>query len=147
MDVARDAVPLLRAAFNAQARARLGPESPRPTLKPDLEVALPDLDIELAHWMTYLGPHGIGNPGPLFLSRGVTLDSAKVVGEKHLKASLTQERTRLDAIGFGLAERFDLATLGAEPHDALFRLERNEWQGRVRPQARLVDLRRSDGPG
>ncbi len=144
MDLARAAVPELKAAFNSAARRRLEPEQLRPTLKPDLELSLPDIDLQLVHWMSYLGPHGMGNPGPLFLSRAVSLDAPRVVGENHLKASVVQGHARLDAIGFGLADRFPIDSLGPEPHDVLFRLERNEWRGTARPQARLIDLHPSD---
>lgn len=143
MDVDRDAVPQFKVAFNAAARRRLEAHQLRPTLRPDLEVALPDIDLQLIHWMEYLGPHGMGNPGPLFLARAVSLGSARVVGKSHLKVRVGQGRTRLDAIGFGLADRIDVDSLGSDPHDVLFRLERNEWKGTTRPQARLVDLRRS----
>ncbi len=145
MDVDRAAVPELRAAFNSAARRRLEPEQLRLTLKPDLELSLADIDLQLVHWMGYLGPHGMGNPGPLFLSRAVGLEAPKVVGEHHLKTSVVQGRARLDAIGFGLADRFPIDSLGPELHDVLFRLERNEWRGTARPQARLIDLRLSDG--
>jgi single-stranded-DNA-specific exonuclease len=143
MDVDRDAVPQFKVAFNAAARRRLEAHQLRPTWRPDLEVALPDIDLQLIHWMEYLGPHGMGNPGPLFLAREVSLGSARVVGKSHLKVRVGQGRTRLDAIGFGLADRIDVDSLGSDPHDVLFRLERNEWKGTTRPQARLVDLRRS----
>ena len=141
MDLDAGAVDAFREAFNAAARRRLTPDHLQPMLRPDIELPLLDVDLQLVHWMTYLGPHGIGNPGPLFLSRGVTLERAKVVGENHLKVAFVQGRARLDAIGFGLADRFPVAGLGSGPHDVLFRLERNEWQGTARPQARLVDVR------
>lgn len=146
MDLPRAEVGAFRRAFNEAARRRLGAEPPRPTLHPDVELALTDADLQLVHWMGYLGPHGIGNPGPLFLSRGVAIERPSVVGENHLKAAVVQERTRLEAIGFGLADRHPVSSFGDAPHDVLFRLERNEWNGRVSAQARLVDLRRSGSP-
>jgi len=143
MDVSRDALPAFRKAFNEAVRARVGPEDLRPSLRPDVEVDLAAANADLAHWLSYLGPHGVGNPGPLFLARGVTLERAKVVGEGHLKATLARAGSRLDGIGFGLAERHVPTELAKRPHDVLFRLELNEWQGAVRPQAKLVDLRPS----
>ncbi|MEQ1856910.1 MAG: single-stranded-DNA-specific exonuclease RecJ [Longimicrobiales bacterium] len=143
MDVARGALPDFRRAFNQAARARLGPDDLRPALRPDLAIELAAVDAELTHWLSYLGPYGIGNPGPLFLARGVALDRPKVVGDGHLKVALSKEGSRLDAIGFGLAQRHDPSTLAQGPHDVLFRLELNEWQGVQRPQAKLVDLRRT----
>jgi single-stranded-DNA-specific exonuclease len=144
MDVDRQAIPALRHAFNEAAARRLQPDQLRPVLTPDVELRLSDADLQLVHWMGYLGPHGIGNPGPLFLARDVAFDRPKVVGDGHLKLVVVQAQARLDAIGFGLAERFPVESLGARPHDVLFRLERNEWRGAVRPQARLIDVRPSE---
>lgn len=141
MDLDRDAVPAFRVAFNEVARARLTAEHLRPTLRPDLVLPVDEIDLELVHWMSYLGPHGIGNPGPLFLGRDVALSGAREVGEGHLKVSLVTDRARVEAIGFGLAERHPPGSLGGGPYDAVFRLERNEWRGVAKAQARLVDLR------
>lgn len=141
MDVAREALPAFREAFNAAARARLAADDLRPSLRPDIEVDLEAVDADLAHWLAYLGPHGIGNPGPLFLASGVALERAKRVGDGHLKVALVAGSARLDAIGFGMAERHAPVSSGDERYDVLFRLELNEWQGVTRPQAKLVDLR------
>lgn len=147
MDLARDALPAFRDAFNEVARRRLGGEDLRPVLRPDLEVDLHEVDLELVRWMSYLGPYGMGNPGPLLVARRVELSEPRVVGQGHLKVALSSGPTRLDAIGFSLAERRPPDSLGAGAHDVLFRLERNEWRGVPRPQARLVDLRPSTTVG
>ena len=143
MDLERGAVSDFRYVFNEVARERLTPEDLHPVLRPDLSLALTEIDLELVHWLAYLGPHGMGNPGPLFLAPSVTLSGARTVGEGHLKVSLGTGRGRLEAIGFGLAERHPPESLGERPHDVLFRLERNEWRGVAKPQARLADLRPS----
>jgi single-stranded-DNA-specific exonuclease len=146
MDVDRAAVAALRDAFNAEARAALGPDDLQPLLRPDLELSLASVDLELVHWLGYLEPHGIGNPRPLFLARGVGLSGARVVGEGHLKVILEAGGGRLDAIGFGLADRHPPETLGTGRCDVLLKLERNEYRGVARPQARIVDLRPSGTP-
>lgn len=144
LDIDREALPAFREAFNAAARERLQGTDLRPTLRPDVELDLRCADLQLAHWLSYLGPHGIGNPGPLFLARGVSLERARVVGQNHLKATLRLDGSSLEAIGFGLAERHPVESIGAGPHDVLFRLESNHWRGVTRPQARFVDLRPSE---
>jgi single-stranded-DNA-specific exonuclease len=146
MDIDEAALPAFRDDFNATARARLAPESLRPLLRPDLELTLSDADLELAHWLSYLGPHGMGNPGPLFLARNVTLERPRLLKEAHLKACLATESGRLQAIGFGMAERHPPEAVAASRWDVLFRLERNEWRGRESAQARLIDLRRASAP-
>ena len=146
MDIEEAALPAFRDDFNATARARLTAESLRPALRPDLELCLSAADLELARWLSYLGPHGIGNPGPLFLARNVTLESPRLVKEAHLKACLTADGGRLEAIGFGMAERHSPESVGASRWDVLFRLECNEWRGSASAQARLVDMRPAGAP-
>jgi single-stranded-DNA-specific exonuclease len=141
MDLARESVADFRIAFNGAARARLSADHLRPVLRPDIEIDLGVVDRSLVHWLSYLGPHGVGNPGPLFVTRNVRLDRPRAVGEGHLKAALTTGGGRLDAIGFHMAGEHGPDTIAGKPYDALFRLELNEWQGVERPQAKLVDLR------
>ncbi|MGE0160100.1 MAG: single-stranded-DNA-specific exonuclease RecJ [Gemmatimonadales bacterium] len=141
MDLARASLTDFRVAFNEAARARLTADHLRPALRPDIEMDLAAVDTKLVHWLSYLGPHGVGNPGPLFVARNVTLERPRRVGEGHLKATLTAGTGRLDAIGFGLAERHAPDDVIGRAYDALFKLELNEWQGVAAPQARLVDLR------
>jgi single-stranded-DNA-specific exonuclease len=145
MDLGREALADFRAAFNAAARARLGPDDLRPALRPDVELNLGAVDADLTHWLSYLGPHGMGNPGPLFLAREVSFERPRLVGDRHLKASLAAHGSRLDAIGFGLAVRYPPAALGDRHFDVLFKLELNEWKGVARPQAKLVDMRPAMG--
>jgi single-stranded-DNA-specific exonuclease len=145
MDLSRESLADFRVAFNAAARARLSDDHLRPALRPDIELDLAAVDGKLVHWLSYLGPHGVGNPGPLFAARNVSLDRPRRVGDGHLKATLTSGTGRLDAIGFGFAEQRAPETMAGRPHDVLFKLELNEWQGVASPQARLVDLRPSNG--
>jgi single-stranded-DNA-specific exonuclease len=145
MDLATDDIDAFRSAFNREARARLAPELLRPVLRPDADLELGSADERLAHWLTYLGPHGIGNPGPLFRARALEVGPSREVGTGHLKTVLRRNGAALDAIGFRMIERFAPDTLGRGRWDALFRLERNEWRGRVSAQARLVDLRPAEG--
>jgi single-stranded-DNA-specific exonuclease len=141
MDVDGTAVPALRESFDQEARRRLEPEDLSPVLRSDLELELNDVNLELVHWLDYLGPHGMGNPRPVFLVRGARLEGARAVKDEHLKLSLRVGDETLDAIGFGLVRRHPPDQLATGPHDVLLRLERNEWRGVARPQAQLLDLR------
>jgi hypothetical protein len=72
----------------------------------------------------------------VFGIRQVELRQVQVVGQGHLKGVLHGGGTWVEAIGFQMADR--LGGLGAGPVDAAVRLERNEFQGRSRLQARLM---------
>jgi single-stranded-DNA-specific exonuclease len=148
LDILTDRIPAFRAAFNREARARLESTDLRPVLSPDLEVTLDDLSEDLFRLMRHLGPHGIGNPRPVFLLRGATLpQGAREVGSGHIKTRLRHGTSELEAIGFRLAERLPPETLGRGPVDALFHLQENEYRGRRTLQASLRDLRPADPQG
>lgn len=141
MEIRPGALEDFRLAFNESARSRLGHQSLQPVLRPDLDIELEEVNLKLVHWLSYLSPHGIGNPAPLFRVRDVSINAPRIVGDNHLKAELRTSGARLDAIGFGFIDRFDPKSLTEGKWDVLFRLERNEWRGDVRVQARLSDLR------
>jgi single-stranded-DNA-specific exonuclease len=148
MDLARESLEPFREAFNAEARRRLIGHELTPELTLDLELDLADADLELADLFRYLGPHGIGNPRPVFLARSVRIvGEPRQVGQGHLKLSLEAAGVTRPAIGFGLAERLPPDALTGRRADAVFQLVPNEYQGRRTAQLRLIDLRPLDGAG
>jgi len=145
MDIAADRIDSFREAFNAEARERLGGEVPHPTLRPELEVQLPELTEQAAHLLSYFGPFGIGNPSPVFLARGVDLlGPAREVGKGHLKLRLSQRGHSLDAIGFNLVHRVSPESLGTGPVDLVFKLKLSFFRGRRQVEAHILDVRPSD---
>jgi single-stranded-DNA-specific exonuclease len=146
MDVKRDALPAFRAAFEQEARARLAGSELRPTLRVDLELSPAEATLPLVERLRYLGPHGMGNPRPTFLGRGLELaEPPRVVGSGHLRLRLRGDGCKLDGIGFRMAERVPPEALGAGPVDAVFQLHADDYRGEVRVQAKLLDVRPSDG--
>ena len=80
MDVAREALPALREAFSITASQQFSMDELRPELFVDLEIGLESIDLQLIHWLKYLGPHGIGNASPVFIIREVAFKQTKIVG-------------------------------------------------------------------
>ena len=144
MDLRRENLGAFREAFNREARRTLGGQELRPSLRVDLEVELGEMTQEVFGFLQYVGPHGIGNPRPVFLARRVALaGSPRVVGAGHLKLRLRQGGSELEAIGFGLADRVDSKALGSGPVDVVFHLQENEFGGSRTLQASVKDLRPS----
>jgi single-stranded-DNA-specific exonuclease len=144
IEVARENLPAFRAAFNAAARDELAGADLRPSLTVDVEIRLDEVTWDLHRYLRHLGPHGIGNPQPLFLTRGVTFPRpGRVVGTGHLKARLRQGATDLEAIGFRLADRLRPEVIGQGPFDVVYQLRTNDYRGTRSLQAHLKDLRRS----
>ena len=139
--IARDRVAEFTQCFNAVARARLTPADLVPELRADLEVELREVDDRLEELLRYVEPCGIGNPSPVLVARGVRLAAPpKVVGKDGLRLRLEQQGTELTALGWGMAARAPELAAGATIEVA-FRLERDEWNGESRLQARLADFR------
>ena len=142
MDIQRDRVPAFRDAFQDVAGRRLGSMELRPVLHVDLEVALGEVDFDLHRYATYLGPHGRGNPEPLYVARAVRVaGSPRVLTGGHVKFGMVDGGSRLPAIGFGLADRLVPELTGNGPVDVAFNLIENTFRGRTTIQARVVDVR------
>ena len=139
--IARDRVAEFTQCFNAVARSRLTPADLVPELRADLEVELREVDDRLEELLRYVEPCGIGNPSPVLVARGVRLAAApRIVGKDGLRLRLEQNGTELTALGWGMAARSAELAAGATI-DVAFRLERDEWNGESRLQARLADFR------
>lgn len=129
--------------FNEVARARLTPDDLVPEVRVDIDLPLREASGDLELLLRHFEPFGPGNATPVLVSRGIRLAAPpRVVGQGHLRLRLTSDDgTQLDAIGWGmgaLAAELDLAT----PFDVAYRLERDEWNGESRLQARLAAIKR-----
>jgi single-stranded-DNA-specific exonuclease len=141
LTVHTDRVAEFACRFNEVARARLVADDLTPEVHVDLEVPLTEATADFEALLRHFEPFGAGNASPVLASRGVRLAMpARTVGRGHLKLRLICDGTAIDAIGWGmgaLAAELDVAT----PFDVAFRLERNEWNGEQRLQAKLADIR------
>ena len=139
--IARDRVEEFARCFNEAARAALSPDDLVPELRIDLEVALDDLTPGFESLLRHLEPCGVGNPSPMLLTRGVRLAAPpRIVGQGGLKLRLQTSDEPLEAIGWSLGHRIGEIDVG-RPLDIAFRLERDEYQGVSRLQAKLADFR------
>lgn len=139
--IARDRVGEFTARFNAVAKSVLTPADLVPELRADLEVELNDVDEHLETLLRHVEPCGVGNPSPVLVARGVRVVAApRIVGKDGIRVLLEQRGTRITALAWSMAHRAAELTPGAVI-DVAFRLERDEWTGESRLQARLADFR------
>jgi single-stranded-DNA-specific exonuclease len=112
-----------------------------PELRIDLEVALADLTPGFESLLRHLEPCGVGNPSPMLLARGVRLAAPpRIVGQGGQKLRLQTDDEPLEALGWSLGHRIGEIDVN-RPLDIAFRLERDEYQGVSRLQAKLADFR------
>ncbi|MGH7656751.1 MAG: single-stranded-DNA-specific exonuclease RecJ, partial [Gemmatimonadales bacterium] len=138
LTIRRERLPDFRERFAELAAAELGTDDLGPEQRVDLVLSLAEATEDLERLSRYLEPCGMGNPTPVFGARGIRFEDPRRVGNGHLKGLLRLDDACLPVIGFSWADRAPWVSDG--PVDAAFRLERNEWQGRVSLQARLQAL-------
>jgi single-stranded-DNA-specific exonuclease len=127
----------LRTRLSAAARVTFGDAPPSVALGVDAEIALDAIDELLAVEIGRMEPFGIGNAEPVLAARGMTLERARVVGERHLQVTLRDGLHARDGIGFWFADR-DPGT-GCRVR-AAFVPEVDIFRGVRRVRVRLRDL-------
>jgi single-stranded-DNA-specific exonuclease len=109
----------LRAKLDAFARTRLTLADFDPILDLDAELDLTEITPQLFHALELLEPYGMGNPEPIFATRGVQLAAPpRILKEKHVKLKLRAGADRRD-----LSTAAILATPRCHPDGAAIRRE------------------------
>jgi single-stranded-DNA-specific exonuclease len=128
----------LREKLRQMAAERLAGIELLPTLHVDAEIPLTSLQLEDFYISKQLEPLGRGNPEPLLLSTGVEVRDSRVVGEDHLKLTLTDGRVVWDGIAFGMGDR----TQDVAPRmDVVYSPQVREWRDEEQLQLRIEDFR------
>lgn len=141
MDVLAENIPAFREELQAYAYEQLTPDDLIPELSYDLDLRLPDANAKLHQLLRHFGPHGVGNPAPVFITRKATVANLREVGDGHAKLELTQDGTRLQAIGFRMMARVRELDIAQQQVDVAYQLQLERWNGNEYLQARLLDIR------
>ncbi len=114
-----------------------------PVIKVDEEVTSKDIGINIVKELSMLEPFGEANKMPIFMYKNLRINSIRALSDgKHLKLTLKDEGTVIDAIGFNMGYLVDEFLLG-DKVDVLGNLEINSFNGRESVQINLKDLRKS----
>ena len=104
-------IPEIKERLIAHAAELLAGQDLTPALEIDAELPLKELRGGEIRWLSRLAPHGVENPVPTFLSRGVLVRGLRAVGKNgdHLKLQLKDGAVSWPAIAFrqqggGIAE-------------------------------------------
>ncbi len=105
--VANVNLPALKENLLEQAARELAGVELSPPLVIDAELPLGRLRGEDIRWLQRFQPYGQGNPDPTFLSRGVSVAEARLLGNngRHLRLKLKDGPVTWPAIAFGMGER------------------------------------------
>lgn len=136
--------PTFKERFEKVVAESIDPDMLNPELSIDAMIELGDISPKLMRILKQFAPFGPGNMTPIFMAEGIQdTGYARGVGEgeKHLKASLTQnDSPPIGAIGFNLGNKLDQIK-DKKAFDAVFSLDENEWNGTVSLQLKLRDIR------
>ena len=114
-----------------------------PIIKIDKEITLKDIKVEDVEKLELLEPYGESNLLPVFLYRNLKIDSIRALSEgKHLKLTLKDGNTLINAIGFNMGYYADEFLIG-DKIDVVGNLELNKFNGITSVQINMKDIRKS----
>ncbi|MGQ9584077.1 MAG: single-stranded-DNA-specific exonuclease RecJ [Anaerolineae bacterium] len=136
---ANEQLPALEERLLSIAEEILGGQELAPTLEIEAEIPLSAAPDALRA-LRSLEPVGESNPLPCFLTRGVRVNKAQVVGKEgqHLRLELYDGCATWDGIGFNLGSW--AADIPGQI-DVVYHLEQNQWGGEDRIRLSVQDLR------
>jgi len=107
----------------------------------DAEIDLSDISWELLEGIEACKPNGMGNPLPIFCSKGVrVIGMSTVGGGKHLRLTLQSANGKIaKMIGFKFGPMIEKLRLG-ETLDIAYEIAVNEWNGNRELQGKIVSV-------
>lgn len=108
----------------------------------DAEINPESISVDFIKSFQKFAPFGQENEEPVFKLKDVqALDMRKIgSNQQHLKARFSKDGSEVDSIAFQKGDLFD--RLGSSPIvDVVGRLDINEWNGNVKPQMIVEDLK------
>ena len=114
-----------------------------PIINIDARIDLSEINKEIVESLKQLEPFGEGNKTPIFAFKNLKIDSIRSLTEgKHIKMTLKDENTIIDAIGFNLGYLADEYRIG-DKIDVVGNLEINSFNGVDSLQINLKDVMKS----
>ncbi|MCL1911906.1 MAG: single-stranded-DNA-specific exonuclease RecJ [Leptospirales bacterium] len=106
-----------------------GLNTDEPALYIDMEIRKNDITSDFLTLIAFAGPFGKGNEEPLFLLRGVRLDSFARFGNDNSHAKFVIDRDRnISAVGWGMADAIEKLSKTGLPVDMVFNIaDEGSW--------------------
>lgn len=120
-----------------------------PEIEIDAEINFQDITPKFIRILNQFAPFGPHNMRPVFITRNVIdAEYTALVGQdkKHIKFyvhQLPSMLAKMKGIGFNLGEHFDRIKAG-EKFDMVYTIEENHWNGEVRYEMNVRDIRFSE---
>jgi single-stranded-DNA-specific exonuclease len=146
LSIHRDRIAELRRRLNEHAASCLTEDDLTPALCIDAELGANELGFQLSQDLRALEPFGAGNPRPVFATRGFrVLGEPQIIKEQHLKLRVAGEDNRpLEAIWWRGVEEIERPPQPNQRIDLAYEFEANRWQGDIRLQLNVRDMRMAE---
>jgi single-stranded-DNA-specific exonuclease len=132
-----------REKFEKIVASRIEEHMQVPEVEIDDFLELNDITPKLVRLLNQFAPFGPGNMTPVFRTDEVVdLGKARIVGKNHLKLNITySERSVIfDGIAFQQTDHFSYIQ-GGHPFNICYQIEENEWNGTVKLQLNIKDIK------
>ncbi len=114
-----------------------------PEIEIDAKICLNDINRKFFRILKQFAPFGPGNMSPIFMTENV-IDTgfSRIVGKNHLKFDVVHPHIRgypISAIAFQQSDSYDIVKAG--PFNITYHIEENEWNGVVKLQLNIMDIK------
>ena len=139
-----DALSSLKSAMMKLAESELAGKTLLPSIDIDYETSPFDLVGPNFKFINSLAPFGVGNPAPVFISRGAHVRNIKLVGrgKAHLRMTIEHGGRVWDAFAFRQGHK--PVALG-DKIDVVYNITESVWNGRSLIELSVLDFRVSSG--
>lgn len=132
-------VEAFRMKFEEVVASTIDPQLLIPELVIDAEISFKEITPSFYNILKQMEPFGPMNLRPVFITRNVfNTGHSKVVKEDHIRFVVKESNITLTGIGFDMAAKFSVLE---KPFDIVYKLDENEWNGRVDLQLKVIDFR------
>lgn len=135
--IKKENLPLFREKFNEAVKKQISMDDLIPLVFADAAVDLKSLNGDFFHIIKKMEPFGPGNMRPVLLCEGISNRyEPRIVGNNHLKMTVSQDGLVMDAIAFNFGDRID-EVRDSEQFSLAFCLDENTYGGRTTLQMKV----------
>jgi len=140
-ELMRDNMIQFKKAVNAFAGEKISDEDLKRKIPIDVQIQFSQFTPAFLDYMSMLSPFGVGNPKPLFLTRGAeVIEEPKKLNGKHSKFLLRQNAKIFEALGWGRGEWADAVCAG-DRIDVVYSLQHSQYRGEERLNLSIEDIK------
>ena len=144
--IRREHIPELRRRLNEHAASCLTDEDLIPAVCIDAEVPASEIGFQLSQDLRVLEPFGAGNPRPVLSTGFRIMGEPQIIKEQHLKLRVAGDDHRpFEAIWWRGLEETKHPPQMNQRVDLAYELEANRWNGDIKLQLNVKDMRLVNG--